>query len=79
MPTRVMKIKPEEYILSVLSKEDRLSAALAVAGEAFNRTELTMDNIEKAVKTIRKKAHEKNRIVVDTGVLISAIQRPLKQ
>ncbi len=61
MPSKAMKIKPEDYILSALSKEDRLDAALAVAGEAFKRTDLTMDDIEKAVKSIRKSAHEKKK------------------
>ncbi|HNU93052.1 MAG TPA: hypothetical protein PKO25_14355 [Spirochaetota bacterium] len=61
MPSKSIRIKPEEYILSALSKEDRLDAALAVAGEAFKRTDLTMDDIEKAVKHIRKKAHEKKK------------------
>ncbi len=61
MPSKAIKIKPEAYILSALSKEDRLDAALAVAGEAFKRTVLIMDDIEKAVKHIRKSAHEKRK------------------
>ena len=35
------KIDPEDYILSVLSPEDRLDAAFKVAGEAFKKTRLT--------------------------------------
>jgi len=61
MPNKARKINPEEYILSALSKKDRLDAALAVAGEAFKRTDLTMKDIENAVKTIRKRAHEKTK------------------
>jgi len=34
----VKKIDPENYILSVLSPEDRLDAAFRVAGEAFKKT-----------------------------------------
>ena len=61
MPIKALKVKPEEYILSALSKEDRLNAAFAVASEAFKQKDLTLDDIEKAVKTIRKKAHAKTK------------------
>ena len=40
--TATKKINPEDYILSVLSPEDRLDVALKVAGEAFKKTKLTM-------------------------------------
>lgn len=53
------QIDPEDYILSVLSPEDRLDAALRVAGEAFRKTKLTMKDIDKAVKTVRRKSYEK--------------------
>ena len=59
MPNKARKINPEEYILSALSKKDRLDAAFAVASEAFKRTELTMNDVENAVKSIRKRAYEK--------------------
>jgi len=52
------QIDPEDYILSVLSPEDRLDAALRVAGEAFRKTKLTMKDIDKAVKTVRRKSYE---------------------
>ena len=55
------KISPENFILSVLSPEDRLDAAFTVARQAFNKTELTMKDIDKAVKSIRRKAYEKKR------------------
>lgn len=42
-------INPEDYILSVLSPEDRLDAAFKVAGEAFKKTKLTMRDIDNAV------------------------------
>ena len=49
---------PEDYILSVLSPEDRLDSALRVAGEAFKKTKLTMKDIDRAVKTVRRKSYE---------------------
>ena len=55
------KIDPEDYILSVLSPEDRLDAAFRVASEAFKKTKLTMKDIDNAVKSVRKKAYEKKR------------------
>jgi len=50
------KIDPENYILSVLSPEDRLDAAFRIAGEAFKKKRLTMNDIEKAVKSVRRKS-----------------------
>jgi hypothetical protein len=55
------KINPEDYILSVLSPEDRLDAAFKVAGEAFKKTKLTMKDIDNAVKLVRRKAYEKKK------------------
>ena len=55
------KINPDDYILSVLSPEDRLDAAFKVASEAFKKTKLTMKDIENAVKSVRRKAYEKKR------------------
>jgi hypothetical protein len=54
-------IDPEDYILSVLSPEDRLDAALNIAREAFKATKLTMKDIDNAVKTVRRKADEGKR------------------
>jgi len=53
------KINPDDYILSVLSPEDRLDAAFKIAGEAFKKTNLTMKDIQNAVKSVRRKAYEK--------------------
>jgi hypothetical protein len=50
-------IDPEDYILSVLSPEDRLDAALKIAREAFKGTKLTMKAIDSAVKSVRGKAY----------------------
>ncbi len=53
------KISPENYILSVLSPEDRLEAAFKIAKEAFRKTSLTIKDIERAVKKVRRKGYEK--------------------
>ena len=55
------KINPEDYILSVLSPEERLDAAFKVAREAFKDTKLTIKDIENAVETVRRKAYEKKK------------------
>jgi hypothetical protein len=52
------EIKPEDYILSVLSPADRLNAALKKAREAFSKTKLTVKDIDNAVKAVRRKAYE---------------------
>jgi hypothetical protein len=51
-------VDPEDYILSVLSPEDRLDAALKIAGEVFKGTKLTMRDIDSAVQFVRRKAYE---------------------
>jgi GH35 family endo-1,4-beta-xylanase len=55
------KVSPEEYILSVLSPEERLNAAFKVAKEAFKGARLTMKDVDNAVKTVRRKAYEKKK------------------
>ncbi len=55
------KINPEDYILSVLSPEERLNAAFKVAREAFKDTKLTMKDVENAIKTVRRKAYGKKK------------------
>jgi len=52
------RVSPEDYILSVLSPEDRLDAALKIARETFKKTNLTVRDIEKAAKKARRKAYE---------------------
>ncbi|HHT9109195.1 MAG TPA: hypothetical protein ACFYEF_14375 [Candidatus Wunengus sp. YC63] len=61
MKTITKKIKPEDYILSVLSPEDRLDAALKIAGEVFKKSKLTMKDIENAVEVMRRKGYEKKK------------------
>lgn len=55
------KINPEDYILSVLSPEERLNAAFKIAKEAFKGMKLTMKDVDAAVKTVRRKAYGKKR------------------
>jgi GH35 family endo-1,4-beta-xylanase len=59
MKVTAKSINPEDYILSVLSPEDRLDAAFKVAKEAFKNLKLTMADIDNAVKTVRRKAYGK--------------------
>ncbi len=55
MKATARRIDPEEYILSVLTPQARFEAAMRVAGEAFRGTTLTMDDIEAAVRKVRRK------------------------
>ena len=55
------EIKPEDYILSVLSPSDRIDAAFKIAREAFRKTKLTVKDIDNAVKAVRRKAYEEGQ------------------
>jgi hypothetical protein len=55
--TTSIKITPEDYILSVLTPEERLDAAFRVAEAAFIGACLTLVDIENAVKMIRSNAY----------------------
>ena len=55
------KINPEDFILSVLSPEDRLDAAFKVAREAFKKSKLTIEDIDNAVKAVRRKAYDSKK------------------
>jgi len=57
MKATAEKVNPEDYILSVLSPEDRLDAALKIAKEAFKKTKLNMRDIENSVQSIRRKIY----------------------
>lgn len=59
MKVTAKSINPEDYILSVLSPEDRLDAAFTIAKEAFKNSKLTMADIDNAVKTVRREAYGK--------------------
>jgi hypothetical protein len=57
----VKKIDPEEYILSLLSPEDRIDAAFIIAGEAVKKTKLTVNDIDNIAKVVRRKAYCKGK------------------
>lgn len=59
--TTAKKINPEDYILSVLSPEERLEAAFKVAKEAFKGTKLTMKDVDNAIKKVRRRTYEKKK------------------
>ena len=61
MRTARKVIDPEDYILSVLSPEDRLDAALKIAREAFKGAKLTMKDINNAVRSVRRRTYEGKR------------------
>ncbi|MCX5895211.1 MAG: hypothetical protein NTZ51_05200 [Proteobacteria bacterium] len=62
MKATAKKISPEDYILSVISPEDRLDATFKVAEQAFKKTKLTMQDIDRAVKSIRRKTYGKKML-----------------
>jgi hypothetical protein len=57
MKALTRQIKPEEYILAVLSPEERLEAAFRIAREAFKETSLTLADVETAVRKVRRRAY----------------------
>ena len=59
--TAAKKINPEDYILSVLSPEERLDAAFKVAKEAFKGTKLTLKDVDNAIKKVRRRTYEKKK------------------
>ncbi len=61
MGTVAKKIDPEDFILSALPANERLEAALRIAGEVFKKTPLTLRDVETAVKTVRRKAYAKKK------------------
>ena len=61
MKATAQKINPEDYILSVLSSEDRLDAAFKISKEAFKKSKLTIKDIEGSVQKIRRKVYGKKK------------------
>lgn len=57
MKATAQQINPEEYILAVLSPEDRVEAAFRIAREAFKNTSLTLDDVEAAVRKVRRRRY----------------------
>ena len=57
MKAAEQRVSPEEYILAVLSPQERLEAALRIAREAFQGTTLTSVDVEAAVRKVRRKLY----------------------
>jgi hypothetical protein len=57
MKATAPKIDPEEFILAVLSPKERFEAGMRVAREAFQNTTLTIEDIEAAVRRVRRKLY----------------------
>jgi len=57
MKATAQQINPEEYVLAVLSPEDRVEAAFRIAREAFKNTTLTLDDVESAVRKVRRRLY----------------------
>jgi hypothetical protein len=56
----IEKMEPQRLLVY-----DRLDAALKIAREALKGTKLTMKDIEKAVKSVRRNAYgKKSRVVI---------------
>lgn len=55
------EVSPSEFILSVLSPEERLEVSLKIVQEAFKDTNLELKDIEEAVQRIRRKIYEKSK------------------
>ncbi len=51
------KISPEDYILAVLSPQERIEAAFNLTQQAFKNSPLKPADVERAVKKVRKKAY----------------------
>jgi hypothetical protein len=49
------KIDPREFVLAVLSPKKRFEAGKRAAREAFQNTTLTIEDIEAAVRRVRRK------------------------
>lgn len=55
------KIAPADYILAVLSPQQKLDAAFKMARQAFKGTSLTLADIEAAVEKVRRKVYAKGQ------------------
>ena len=56
-----MRISPDEFIVSVLSREERLDAAISVVRQAFRRATLKVTDVERAVRRIRSMTRRAGR------------------
>lgn len=53
------RITLEEFILSALTPQERLEAALKLAREAFQDATLTTEDIQAAIKRVRRRIYRR--------------------
>lgn len=53
------RIDPEEFVLSALTPQERLEAALKLAREAFQDTTLTPEDLEAAIQKVRRRIYHR--------------------
>ena len=56
-----VRISPDEFIVSVLSRDERLDAAINVVRQAFRRMTLKVTDVERAVRRIRSMTRRAGR------------------
>ncbi|MDO9028055.1 MAG: hypothetical protein Q7U68_04250 [Candidatus Roizmanbacteria bacterium] len=54
-------IEPAEYILSILPPQDRLEIIFKIAQEVFKQTKLRVEDIDAAVKKIRRERYKSEK------------------
>jgi hypothetical protein len=54
-------IEPAEYILSILPPQDRLEIIFKIAQEVFKQTKLRVEDIDSAVKKIRRERYKSEK------------------
>jgi predicted Zn-dependent peptidase len=55
----VERVDLEEFILSALTPQERLDAALKLAREAFRDTTLTSEDLEVAIQKVRRRIYRR--------------------
>ncbi|MFA6034050.1 MAG: hypothetical protein WC889_14215 [Myxococcota bacterium] len=61
MKSAAKTIDPSDYILSVLTPQQKLDAAMKLSQEAFKNVTLTLKDVEDAVKAIRRKTNVRKK------------------
>jgi hypothetical protein len=56
--SQATEIDPEQYILSLLTPEERIDAAFEMAKHVFKKKRLSIATIEKAVQKVRRRNYE---------------------
>ena len=57
----VKKIPPYDFILAVLSPQEKLETAFKIAQEAFKGATFDLTDIKAAVKKVRRKVYEESK------------------